>query len=337
MTNVLLKDITLYDTLRLSKKKLIGKIESITNHHSPTAWLLTPPGTDYHRPTLVAHVDTVFDRKRISPLVCRDKELGVYWSPDGLGADDRAGVYGIIRAFNSLPVERRPNLLFCDEEETGAQGAQDACEVFESILEHSLFFVELDRRGTANAVFYNGEPQDFKAFICSHGFTEAHGTFSDVLYLGEYFRVCSANLSTGYYEEHTRTEHLWERDLNLTITKTIDIVTSGLRLGKRWEHRVTSSPKSMFHQDWHGFGRTYYDSETGGAVKFQYNPDDYEFADSPEPVDAYIQRNMPGYRPNLEPEQDRENKLSRKERRKLKKQMERQRDPFYFEPGGERR
>ena len=40
---------------------------------------------------LVAHLDTVF-KTPVSKLYY-DRQEGVLWSPDGLGADDRAGAY----------------------------------------------------------------------------------------------------------------------------------------------------------------------------------------------------------------------------------------------------
>ena len=44
---------------------------------------------------LVAHLDTVY-RTPVSNLYY-DQRKGVLWSPDGLGADDRAGVFAILR------------------------------------------------------------------------------------------------------------------------------------------------------------------------------------------------------------------------------------------------
>ena len=47
---------------------------------------------------LVAHMDTVF--KKPATRVYYDKEQGVMWSPDGLGADDRAGIFAILNIFH---------------------------------------------------------------------------------------------------------------------------------------------------------------------------------------------------------------------------------------------
>ena len=44
---------------------------------------------------LVAHMDTVF-KVPVSDLYY-DRLKGVLWSPDGLGADDRAGIFAILK------------------------------------------------------------------------------------------------------------------------------------------------------------------------------------------------------------------------------------------------
>ena len=44
---------------------------------------------------LVAHMDTVF-KTPVSDLYY-DQRKGVLWSPEGLGADDRAGIFAIIK------------------------------------------------------------------------------------------------------------------------------------------------------------------------------------------------------------------------------------------------
>ena len=48
---------------------------------------------------LVAHVDTVFPEPPED--IYYDREKGVMWSPQGLGADDRAGVFAILKIIQS--------------------------------------------------------------------------------------------------------------------------------------------------------------------------------------------------------------------------------------------
>ena len=61
---------------------------------------------------LVAHMDTVF-AKPVSNLFY-DEKKGVLWSPEGLGADDRAGVFAILKI---LQTGLRPSVILTTDEE----------------------------------------------------------------------------------------------------------------------------------------------------------------------------------------------------------------------------
>jgi hypothetical protein len=150
---------------------------------------------------LVAHVDTVH---RTSPeLIVYDREQNILWSPTGLGADDRAGVAGIIEL-----VSRgfKPHVLFLDLEETGCVGARSAAE--ELSVPDVRYLIELDRRGSDDCVFYDCGNEEFMEYVENFGFTTSFGSFTDICELSSAWDVASVNLSTGYYNEHTLHEHL---------------------------------------------------------------------------------------------------------------------------------
>ena len=67
---------------------------------------------------LVAHLDTVF--KHPPTNIYYDRVKNVMWSPDGLGADDRAGVYAIAQI---LKTGVKPTIIFTTDEELGCVGA----------------------------------------------------------------------------------------------------------------------------------------------------------------------------------------------------------------------
>ncbi len=172
---------------------------------------------------LVSHYDTVFpeNKKRINYY---DKEAGVLFSPEGLGADDRAGVFGISYIYEYCLKNgiKLPTLIFTDLEETGGYGAREITSIYD--FSKALFFIELDRRGSNDCVFYNEEPRDFIKFIEKFGFKKNAGSFSDIQILGEYYKLCSANLSCGYYNNHSKAEILKVNELYSTIKKTIKIL-----------------------------------------------------------------------------------------------------------------
>ena len=74
---------------------------------------------------LVAHLDTV--EKKPPTDIYFDKEQGVMWSPQLLGADDRAGIYAIIQI---IEAGYKPHVIFTTDEEIGAVGAQKLIEDF---------------------------------------------------------------------------------------------------------------------------------------------------------------------------------------------------------------
>ena len=53
---------------------------------------------------LVAHMDTVFDKP--PKEIYYDERKGVMWSPKGLGADDRAGVFAILKILSISIISR---------------------------------------------------------------------------------------------------------------------------------------------------------------------------------------------------------------------------------------
>ena len=69
---------------------------------------------------LVAHMDTVF--KKAPERIYYDSKKRVMWSPEGLGADDRAGIFAILKI---LQAGFRPSICFTTDEELGS--IQDGC------------------------------------------------------------------------------------------------------------------------------------------------------------------------------------------------------------------
>ncbi len=74
---------------------------------------------------LVAHLDTVFlDMTRSDMIIFYDQDKRVFWSPDGLGADDRAGVAMILTLISETKL--RPHLLSTTDDESHSEGAYHA-------------------------------------------------------------------------------------------------------------------------------------------------------------------------------------------------------------------
>jgi hypothetical protein len=165
---------------------------------------------------LNAHADTVFAKP--PQKIFFDRKHKVYFSPDGIGADDRAGVFGILKL---VSLGYRPSLLFTDLEESGGIGAQFFADHEEP--EWNVIFA-IDRRGTNEAAVYNCDSEQLREILDEHGFQIVHGSFSDISIICPRFGIAGANLSAGFYENHTRHEYFCEKSLWNTIEKLARIL-----------------------------------------------------------------------------------------------------------------
>lgn len=176
---------------------------------------------------LVAHIDTVFPCSDIPP----DNDHGILSRHTGLGADDRAGVYAC------LELRRRTGcmVLLTDLEERGGIGAHEAAMCLKRYLRQRVnFFIEIDRRGKNDMVFYNSEPDEFRKFIGGFGFIDAPGSFTDISILGRVTGVAGVNLSAGYQYEHTASEFLVVDYLMQTIDNAENILVAEKNENKKY-------------------------------------------------------------------------------------------------------
>ena len=162
---------------------------------------------------LVAHMDTVFENPVVD--LYYDQRKGVLWSPQGLGADDRAGIFAILKIVQS---GLRPAIIFTTDEEQGGLGAT-ALGTRECPIPDLKYMIQLDRHGTNDCVFYECFNEDFYDYVESFGFCEAYGSFSDISFLMPQWNICGVNLSVGYEDEHSEVETLHIAPLYDTIAK----------------------------------------------------------------------------------------------------------------------
>jgi hypothetical protein len=164
---------------------------------------------------LVAHMDTVFSDP--PKEVFYDKQKNVIWSPEGLGADDRAGVFTILQIVKS---GLRPHIILTTDEELGGLGAEVLVKIHtKSPFKKLKYLIQLDRRGLNDCVFYDCITTDFQKYIANFGFIEAYGSFSDISTICPAWDVCGVNLSVGYVDEHRHIERLYVSGMLSTIQK----------------------------------------------------------------------------------------------------------------------
>ena len=173
------------------------------------------PATRKDPVLLVAHADTVADE---SVEVVLEEKRGVIRNKCGiLGADDRAGC-----AMLWLLRNTGHGLLVTDGEEYGGVGAEFLCsalpDIYEKINRDHQFMIEIDRRGGKDFKCYDVGTRDFRTYVAQKtGFSEPdRSKFTDIVYLCR--DICGVNLSCGYYEEHTDTEHIVKTEWHRTLT-----------------------------------------------------------------------------------------------------------------------
>jgi len=158
------------------------------------------------------HLDTVFSA--LPEAIYMIEESGYAFTVDiknnerkyiGLGADDRAGVYILLKI---IEAGYKPGVIITRLEEKGDQGARKAVETIKDIPDFK-YIICLDRKGTNDAVFYRDENTDFQKYITeTFGFKEDHGTVSDISVLCPSWKISGVNLSVGYEYAHSPIEML---------------------------------------------------------------------------------------------------------------------------------
>ena len=160
---------------------------------------------------LVSHLDTVH-KECVKEIVYSDNG-NVISSPQGIGGDDRNGVYSvleIIKKFNC-------SVLFCEQEEIGGIGADKfAKSALASELEFN-YIIEFDRANANDAVFYQCANDEFEAFITQDFYKTNYGSYSDICDVAPALGCAAVNLSCGYYKAHTTSEYVVLSEMEKSI------------------------------------------------------------------------------------------------------------------------
>ncbi len=137
----------------------------------------------------------------------------------GLGADDRAGIW---LCQELLLKGSRAHFLFTDEEESGCGGAREAAlalEKHEAFQKSVHCFVQLDRRGHNDAVYYDCPSKKMRQWVEEFKWVEEDGSLSDISVLGPELDVAAVNLSVGYYSAHMDSESITVGELVATLER----------------------------------------------------------------------------------------------------------------------
>lgn len=167
---------------------------------------------------LMAHLDTV--HKSLPTMVEYDTEQNIISSPNGIGGDDRCGVYMIFKILKKYNC----SVLFCEDEEIGCVGAG---KFIKTELAKELDFnyiMEFDRANANDAVFYQCANDEFEKFITKEFYETAFGSFSDICEVAPFIGCAAVNLSCGYYRAHTTSEYVVLSEMEKSIQEACKIL-----------------------------------------------------------------------------------------------------------------
>lgn len=197
---------------------------------------------------VVAHLDTVFAKP--PEHIYYDQRKGVIWSPEGLGADDRAGILAIIKLIRE---GYRPTILLTTGEEIGGVGAR--AFVLENPIppEGLKYVIQVDRRGKDDCVFYNCANDAFIEYISTFGFEENWGTFTDISTICPRWKIAGVNLSIGYFDEHTNSETFHVHYFLNTVEKIYKMLEDSSKLAEPFEYIYDTSIGygGWFSKEWY--------------------------------------------------------------------------------------
>jgi len=182
-----------------------------------------PPGS----PLICVHIDT---KNAVTDLVttkCKNGVISLASDHQCLGADDRAGVYIVLKLINYFAGSEFPyDFAFFDKEESGGIGSDAFAQDTETETEYQCF-IGLDRAsrgGKQNIATYGYDNDALLAIAHKHFKYEIQsGTFTDCSNLSGYFpNTPCFNLSIGYEHEHSPKE-----TLNLALMyQTLELLKS---------------------------------------------------------------------------------------------------------------
>ena len=211
---------------------------------------------------VTAHMDTVHKVQCDRYSIHKYKGKHRIQSKDGIGGDDRCGVWMIVRMVLD---GYRPSILFCEDEEIGSIGASKFCRTpYVNDLEDMRYLIELDRANENDAVFYDCDNPEFTEFIIkTTGYVENMGSFSDIVELSDNCGIASVNLSCGYYKAHTTSEYVIFEEME----NTLKVVEKLLRTECKQFKFIRKEYSNWYDDDWYGYN--YYGSLYGKNKKIE--------------------------------------------------------------------
>lgn len=215
---------------------------------------------------LTAHMDTVHSNP-ISDYYEKIDENGnhVMYSPQGIGGDDRCGIYMILRIVETM----KCSVVFCEDEEKGCVGSSKFCKSkYIKDVAECKYMIGLDRANKDDAVFYECDNPEFTKFILENtGYTKRYGTYSDISELAPSAGIAAVNLSCGYYNVHKTEEYVVLEEMYNTLETVKELLAVDCNQFEYIEEEYVG-------YDYYGYGR--YGNKMIGLCAYYYDDDNKE-------------------------------------------------------------
>ena len=240
---------------------------------------------------LCAHMDTVH-KELPKEIIYKD---GTISSPQGIGGDDRCGVYMIMEIIKELDCK----IAFFEDEEIGGVGSDlfSCSDTIKELDGKINYVIELDRKGKTDSVYYELDNYDFEKFINKEYFKTQYGSFTDICNICPELGVAGVNLSCGYYKQHTVEEYVDLKEMETIIKEVKKLIERSDDTVFEYKERVSywNKWKSSVYTWSDGWGDTkqysqdeYYVMYVNGSVEEM----EYVFADSElEAVGTFLMNN----------------------------------------------
>jgi len=175
-------------------------------------------------PFLSSHMDTVKRNKTKNYNQCNN----IIKSNDILGGDDACGITIILKLL--LEKKLTFNWILTSREEIGGIGSKAFCQHNQQLLQNQLYGLILDRKGNSDIICtqnqYGSKELEDNLFIIGkkYNYQPNRGIWSDADQFSQY--ISCANLSVGFYNQHTNNEYINLLDLENAYYYTKDIIQS---------------------------------------------------------------------------------------------------------------
>lgn len=223
---------------------------------------------------LVAHLDTV--HKHLPINVWFSADFTKVKADEGIGGDDRCGVYAILTILSKLDATKRPSILFTTDEEIGGIGVANFCKKYSNKKLGVNAFIEIDRAGSNDVVNYSDDNFDLVDKFQEVGYKYEFGSYTDIVDLMETFGISGVNLSSGYYHAHTTSEYVNFKDLMWTIDNVVAFINNPLNYEKPYKYIEYKRSKSTYYNNnYNNWGNTWnYNNGYGNLFRDGYYDDE---------------------------------------------------------------